>query len=109
MAYDEGLAQRVEELFDLEDTIQSKKMFGGVAYLLNGNMAVGISNSSLMVRVDKAEYDDLLKRPHVRVFDLTGRPMAGWVLVDEDGISEDEDLRTWVARGVDFAKTLPAK
>lgn len=84
-------------------------MFGGVGFLLNGNMCVGIWQSSLIVRVGPDAYADALAEPHVREFDITGRPMAGWVLVDADGVDDDESLRGWVGRGIDFVSTLPAK
>jgi hypothetical protein len=108
MAYDEGLAQRVEETLGDSDFV-AKKMFGGVAYLLNGNMAVGISNESLMVRVGKENYETAIAEDHVGEFDLSGKSMAGWVMVAPQGIAEDDDLSRWIDTGVGFALSLPPK
>ncbi len=84
-------------------------MFGGLCFLLNGNMSYGIVGSELMVRVGQAAYPEALARPHAREMDFTGRSMHGMVFVTEDGISEDDDLRSWLRRGIDFAGSLPAK
>ena len=84
-------------------------MFGGLCFLLNGNMSYGIVGSELMVRVGQAAYEDALDRPHAREMDFTGRSMRGMVFVTEDGVSEDDDLRSWLQRGIDFAGSLPAK
>lgn len=109
MAYDEGLAYRVEELIGDRDGMEAKKMFGGVGYILNGNMAVGVSGDDLIVRVGPDKYDDALNRPHVKPFGPTGRTMTGWVMVEPDGVSEDQELKEWVQMGVDFASGLPPK
>lgn len=83
-------------------------MFGDVAFLLRGNMAVGISNSGeLMVRVGSDATDDALARPHTRLFDMTGRPMKGWILVAPEGIKTKRQLGPWIARGIAFAGALP--
>jgi TfoX/Sxy family transcriptional regulator of competence genes len=84
-------------------------MFGGLAIMLDGNMAVGVSGDDLMVRTDPAQQDALLAEPGARPFDLTGRPMKGWLVVDADGLAEDADLRRWIERGVAFARSLPPK
>jgi len=84
-------------------------MFGGLCFLLNGNMSFGIVGNELMVRVGPAAYLDALALPQVREMDFTGRSMRGMVFVSEDGISEDDDLKGWLQRGLDFAGTLPAK
>jgi hypothetical protein len=109
MAYDEALAERVREQLAAEPAISEKAMFGGLAFLLDGNMAVGLSGDELMVRVGPDASDDPLARPHTRPFDMTGRPMKGWILVAPEGVAEDDDLTAWVARGVDFARSLPPK
>jgi TfoX N-terminal domain len=109
MAYDEDLAERVREQLAAEPAITEKAMFGGLAFLLGGNMAVGLSGEELMVRVGPDASDDALARPHTRPFDMTGRPMKGWILVAPEGVAEDDDLTAWVARGVDFARSLPPK
>ena len=109
MAYDEGLAQRVEEVLDATTPFEAKKMFGGVGYMIQGNMACGVHKDSLIVRVGPEAYGAALAEPHTRPFDLTGRPMKGWVWVAAAGYEADEDLQQWISQGVDFALTLPAK
>ena len=85
-------------------------MFGGLAFLLDGNMAVGITNTSeLMVRVGPNGEDEALTDPHARRFDMTGRPMKGWILVEGAGIENEAELNAWVRQGVEFARSLPAK
>jgi TfoX/Sxy family transcriptional regulator of competence genes len=110
MAYDQEFAQRVRELLAAEDGVTEKAMFGGLAFLVGGNMAVGVSNTAeLMVRVGPDATDDALSRPHTRLFDMTGRPMKGWILVAREGVQTKRHLAPWVERGVRFARTLPAK
>jgi TfoX/Sxy family transcriptional regulator of competence genes len=109
MAYDEGLAQRIREaLGDLPGLVE-KKMFGGVGFMVHGNMACGVHKDALVVRVGPEGHEDALARPHTRPFDITGRPMTGWVMVAPEGCQSDEDLMDWVQDGVDFAHTLPPK
>jgi hypothetical protein len=109
MAYDEALAERVRQQLAAEPAVTEKAMFGGLAFLLDGKMAVGLSGDELMVRVGPNASDGALARPHTRPFDMTGRPMKGWVLVEPDGVAGERDLAVWVARGVEFARSLPAK
>jgi len=109
MAYDEGLAQRVSNILVEQPDLEEKKMFGGIGYLINGNMACGVIEKDLIVRVGPDGYDDILSLPHTRPFDFTGRPMNGWVMVNHDGHENEESLKTWVQRGVDFSLSLPAK
>ncbi len=109
MAYDELLADRVREVLAPHDGTSERKMFGGIAFMFHGNMAVGIRGDELMVRVDKDRYDDTLTEPHVGVMDFTGRPMRGFVVVAAEGIAEDADLAAWVDRGMDLAGSLPPK
>jgi TfoX/Sxy family transcriptional regulator of competence genes len=109
MAYDKGLAQRVRELFEEEPGFNEKKMFGGICFLMNGNMACGILNEDLIVRVGPDKYSELLKLPHVRQFDITGRPMKGWVMVSCEGYESDRDLARWVKQGLRYALSLPPK
>ena len=109
MAFDEGLAQRIrEEIGDLPGMVE-KKMFGGVGFILQGNMACGVHKDSLIVRLGLDDYDKALKKAHTRVFDMTGRAMRGWILVDPAGFEDDDDLSTWLKTGVDFAASLPPK
>jgi TfoX/Sxy family transcriptional regulator of competence genes len=110
MAYDEDFAQRIREQLAGEDGVREKAMFGGLAFLVDGNMAVGIaSTGELMVRVGPDGTDDALSRPHTRLFDMSGRPMNGWILVARDGVDTEPELGEWVERGVSMARTLPAK
>ncbi len=109
MAYDEGLQARIDELTDGEAGLTSKRMFGGLCYLVNGNMAFGIVGDEIMVRVGKEVYDTCLALPHAREMDFTGRALKGMVYVDPVGIAEDSDLSEWLSRGLKFAGSLPPK
>ena len=110
MAYHEDLAHRVREQLAGESGVTEKAMFGGLAFLLDGNMAVGLSSGGeLMVRVGPDGTDAALARAHTRLFDMTGRPMRGWILVAPEGIKTKRQLASWVSRGVQYARTLPAK
>ena len=109
MAYDENLAQRINSHLTGIPGLVEKKMFGGVGFMINGNMACGVHASDLILRVDPDRYEQLLSQPHVRVFDMTGRPMKGWVLVAPGGYSSEEELESWIQQGVTFALTLPPK
>jgi TfoX/Sxy family transcriptional regulator of competence genes len=110
MAYDQDLANRIrEELADV-DGITEKPMFGGLAFLLRGNMAVGImSTGELMVRVGPDGIEDALAEPHARLFEMRGRPMTGWVIVALEGVKTKRRLGAWVSRGTAFAASLPPK
>jgi hypothetical protein len=107
MAYDEGLAQRIREQVADHSGITEKKMFGGLSFLLNGNMACGVIKDELIVRVGPDS--DAVHQPHARPFDFTGRPMNGWVVVAPAGFESDQSLQHWVEQGVHFARSLPAK
>jgi len=109
MAYDESLGLRIHTLLEGEPDLEEKKMFGGVGFLLNGNMACGVHKDALIVRVGAEAYQAALDEDHTRMFDMTGRPMTGWVSVDPPGISSEESLQEWVWRGLDFASSLPPK
>lgn len=109
MAYDEGLAERIREVLDDEKGVTEKKMFGGIAFLLEGKMFVGIAKDDLMVRVGPERYQASLKQPHVRPMDFTGKPMLGYVFVAPAGVSEENELTRWVRLGATFAATLPEK
>ena len=108
MAYDENLAKRICATFGNIPIIE-KKMFGGIGYLLHGNMACGVLDDALIVRVGLEDYEAALKHPHTRVFDTTGRVMRGWVMVDPEGTSNNNDLSAWIEQGIEFALTLPPK
>jgi TfoX/Sxy family transcriptional regulator of competence genes len=109
MAFSEALATRVRLHLARRKNVEGKLMFGGVGFLLNGNMLVGVWKDSLIVRLGPEEGDEALKEPHVHEFDITGRPMRGWVLVAPEGVADDERLKDWIRRAVKFVGTLPAK
>jgi hypothetical protein len=110
VAFDEGLAVRVRELIEHERGLTEKRMFGGLAMLLDGSMAVVIrGRGGLMVRVDPGEYDAVQTEPGAAPAEMRGRPMRGWITVSEFGYATDADLRRWVARGVDAARKAPRK
>ena len=109
MAYDEKFAARIRKAIGKRKGLVAKQMFGGIAFLLNGNMCVGIHKDELIVRLDPDETDAALAKPHTRVFDLTGRPMKGWILVAPKGIATDAQLAKWIAIAATYAGALPAK
>ena len=110
MAYDEDLANRIRELVLMEPGVTEQRMFGGLAFLINGNMSVSASGQGgLLLRVDPVETDSLLGKPHARPFEMRGRVMEGWLRVDPDGVRTKGQLERWVARGVAYARSLPRK
>ncbi len=114
MAYDERLAERVRTALAAAVAgadVSERKMFGGICFMLGGNMALGVHDADLMVRMDPADLDAALKKPHARPWDLFGmrRPPKGWVLVGPDGTKAARSLAAWVALGTQFARSLPAK
>ena len=109
MAYDEGLAERVRGVLDGRGDVAEKKMFGGIAFMVRGHMSVGVVKDELMVRVGPESYDELVRQPHARQMDFTGRPMKGFLYVAADGLERDSDLERWVGHGVRYATSLPAK
>ena len=109
MAYDEGLAQRVREALDGRADLTEKKMFGGLCFLLGGNMCCGIVGDELMLRVGPDAYEDVLDRDHAREMDFSGRALRGMVYVASDGFAADDELRGWLEPAVDFAGGLPPK
>ncbi len=109
MAFDEQLAVRVRESFGKRKGLVEKKMFGGVGFLLNGNMCVGVYKSELIVRLPPEDADSAVKEPNVRIFDITGRPMKGWILVAPAGLKTAAKLSKWIEVAAKFAGSLPAK
>ena len=108
MAYDDALAQRVRDWLQDEPGVSEKKMFGGLAFLTAGNMTVGVYGDDLIARIGPEATDDALAEPGVRCFDMTGRPMRGWVLVAGDGLTGGE-LERWIGRARRYVDTLPPK
>jgi TfoX/Sxy family transcriptional regulator of competence genes len=112
MAYDTNLAQRMRDhLANLQDLpgLEEKKMFGGVGFIIRGNMACGVHADYMIVRVGPENYQAALQQPFTRPFDMTGRPMAGWVEVAQPGCENASDLQAWIKKGIDFASSLPPK
>jgi TfoX/Sxy family transcriptional regulator of competence genes len=110
VAYDENLANRIRELIADEMGVTEKKMFGGLAFLIGGNMAVAASGQGgILLRVDPAESDALAAKPHAEVAVMRGRPMSGWLRVGSEGLKTKRQLERWVVRGVAYARSLPAK
>jgi hypothetical protein len=110
MAYDEDLAARIRDLVVNEPGLSEKKMFGGLAFLIGGNMAVAASGQGgLLVHIDADEGDRLIATTQARAMEMRGREMRGWLRVDEDSLKTKRDLARWVERGVGYARSLPAK
>jgi TfoX/Sxy family transcriptional regulator of competence genes len=109
MAFDEGLAERIRGLLGSRSDVDERKMFGGIAYLVAGNMACGVMGEDLMVRMAPADAAALESDPGARRFDMGGRPMKGWLLVAPEVTADDGDLERWVRRGEEFAASLPPK
>ena len=109
MAYDESVAQRIREVMADKVGVTEKKMFGGIAFMLNGNMCSGVINNELMLRVGPDGYEQALNRPHARKMDFTGKPMKGFVYVGVEGFESDADLENWIELAYQFVMSLPAK
>lgn len=110
MAYDEELAARIRSIIGTRKLVREQKMFGGLAFLIGGNMAVAASGTGgLMVRADPRQSDELVSEGDAEPMEMRGRPMAGWLLVDSDAVRSEERLATWVERGVAYAASLPVK
>jgi TfoX/Sxy family transcriptional regulator of competence genes len=109
VAFDEALADRIREVLAPRPELSERKMFGGIAFMLAGNMAVGVIGDDLMVRLDPADAERALAEPHTRPMDFTGKPMKNMVYVDPQGTASDEDLAGWVEAGADYATSLPPK
>jgi len=109
MAYDVDLANRIKSLIGNPKNLEEKKMFGGVGFLINGNLACGVNKNDMILRVAPEHYDALLRRANTRVFDLSGKPMKGWLVIEPAGMKTEAQLKTWITEGVEFAKSLPAK
>ncbi len=109
MAFSEALAERIRQALARKKGVMEKKMFGGVGFLLNGNMLVGVWKEFLIARLGPDQGDEALLEPHVRKMDITGKPMKGWIMVEPEGVENDEQLKDWIQRAVKFVGSLPAK
>jgi hypothetical protein len=109
MPFSESLAQRVRQALARHRGIAEKKLFGGVGFMLHGNLLVCVWQTSLIVRLGPEAGAAALAEPHVRPFDVTGRPMRGWVMIDAEGLDTDQELAAWIDRALAFVATLPAK
>ena len=109
MAYDTALNARIGEIIHAWAGVSSKKMFGGVCHLLHGNMVAGVWKEFLILRLGEDAADFARELPHVRPFDITGRPMKGWVMIEPDGVRSSVQLRKWLEQARAFAETLPPK
>ena len=110
MAMDEGLLLRLREIFETVPDFAEKRMFGGICFMVSGHMTCGVGkHDGLMLRVGPERYEKLLGEDHAREMDFTGRPMKGFLFIDNDGIAEDEDLRVWIERALAFTRSLPQK
>jgi TfoX/Sxy family transcriptional regulator of competence genes len=109
MAYNEAIAGRIKNIVSSWENTHSKKMFGGICHLLNGNMFCGVYKDFLILRLGEENAEKALRLSFVTPFDITGRPMKGWVMVGEDGFNEDKELETWLNQAKEFVSTLPAK
>lgn len=109
VAYDKKLAQRVRKILAGRAGVVEKAMFGGVCFMVNGNMCCGVTNDDLMVRVGPDAYDKALKQPHARPMDFTGHALKSMVFVGPGGCRTDDDIRAWLDRGMEFVLGLPGK
>ena len=109
MPYDEMLVERVRGALKGNRNVKERKMFGGLTFMLQGNMCCGVAGERLMVRVGPEKYDEALGQKHAQLMDFTGRPMKGFVFVGSEGLASAKELEAWVRRGVDFALSLPSK
>ena len=109
MAYNDKSAERIRKHLKRRKGYAEKKMFGGICFLIDGNMACGITQNDLMVRVGPDAWDACIQEPHARAMDFTGKIMRGFVTVDSKGFETDDDLKAWLERGVKYARSLPAK
>ncbi len=109
MTYNQELGERLRKRMKPVRGAVEKSMFGGIGFVLNGNMACGINKDDLIVRLNEADFEKALKQPHVRIFNMTGRPMKGWIMVASGGYASDKQLQDWIDRAVAYARSLPPK
>ena len=109
MAFDDALADRIRDALARRRNVEEKKMFGCICFFINGNALVGVWKDRLIARLGPDEGEAALREPHVRAFDITGRPMRNWVAVEPDGVEDDNQLTGWIDRATKFVRTLPKK
>ncbi len=109
MGFNEALAGRIRDALAQKLGVEEKRMFGGVGFLLHGNLLVCVWRDSLIARIGLAAYEAALALPNVRKFDITGRAMKGWVMIDPEGLASDGQLQDWIERAWDFVSTLPGR
>jgi hypothetical protein len=109
MAYDSTIADEIRVRIGKHPGLTEREMFGGIAFMINGNMAVGVSGDELMIRVGKDGHEEAVALPGARTFDMSARPMRGWIAVAQEGFATEEMFNGWINRGVTFAETLPKK
>ena len=109
MVYKDEIADRVYAVIKRRKGFREKKMFGGIGFLLNNNMCVGVYHDYLILRLGVEQAEQTLKQKNTKPFDITGRPMKGWVMVSEKGFSSQDELKTWIDKAIKFVRTLPAK
>ena len=109
MAFDESLADRIRKGLGRKKGIEEKKMFGGLCFLLNGNMLVGVWKNSMIVRLGAEQEEEALLEPHARKMDITGKPMKGWIMVEQEGVQDEAAVKTWINQAVKFVRRLPGK
>jgi TfoX/Sxy family transcriptional regulator of competence genes len=109
MTLNESIAAKIRAEVNQYSGVVEKKMFGGIGFIVNGNMACGVNGSALIVRVGPEQSQEALSRPHTKLFDMTGRPMAGWIKIEPGGFEAERDLKNWIKEGMEYALTLPPK
>jgi hypothetical protein len=109
MAFDETLAERIRQSLARRKNVEEKKMFGCICFFLNSNALAGVWKDRLIARLGPDEAEAALREPHVRAFDITGRPMRNWVAVEPEGVEDDDQLKGWIERATKFVRTLPKK
>ena len=109
MAVDESLADRIRDALARTKGVEEKKMFGCICFFLDGNVLAGVWKDRLIARLGPDEGEAALREPHVRAFDITGRPMRNWVAIEPEGVEDDDELKAWIERAAKFVRTLPAQ
>ena len=109
MAFDENLAERIRQNLARRKNVEEQKMFGCISFLINGNALAGVWKDRLIARLGPDEGEAAMREPHVRAFDITGRPMRNWVAVEPEGVEDDDELEAWLERATTFVRTLPKK